>query len=140
VIRCDKRCGFDMRFLQNSYIFCFLTSNSISQPHGERDFAILYTVEMQVWRSLVSLFLFAYKCGYLRALTVYVWSEHPCGISMFLLFLFVLFLLFFFFSLVVGYSLPQGVLASSMRYLFSFKFRSFFAPRMAASCSFLYNA
>jgi hypothetical protein len=46
----------------------------------------------------VSLFLFVYKCGYLRALTVYVWSEHPCGILRFAVFVCVVssFLLFFF--------------------------------------------
>jgi hypothetical protein len=65
-----------MRFLQKAYIFRFLALDSISQPHGEGDFAIHYTIEMQLLGSLASLFCFVYKCGYLRALTIYVWSEH----------------------------------------------------------------
>jgi uncharacterized membrane protein YdbT with pleckstrin-like domain len=66
--------------LQKSVFFRFLASDSISQPHGEGDFAIHYTIDTQLLGSLASLFLFVYKCGNLRALTVYVWSEHPCGI------------------------------------------------------------
>jgi hypothetical protein len=69
-------------------VFCknhtfVLASDSFSQPHGEGDFGIPYTIEMHVLGSLASLFLFVYKCGHMRALTVYVWSEHPCGISLF---------------------------------------------------------
>jgi hypothetical protein len=103
-------------------LFRFLTSDSISQPQGEGDFAIHYTIEMEGW-SFASLFLFVYKCGYLRALTVYVWSEHPCGISLFIHTV-VVFVVssFLFFLLVDG--------------LFSFKFRSSFAPRRVASCFF----
>jgi hypothetical protein len=37
-IRCGKRCDFDMLFLHAC--FYFLTLDSISQPHGKRDFAI----------------------------------------------------------------------------------------------------
>jgi hypothetical protein len=77
-----------MRFLQKSYFFVNLASDSISQPHGEGDFAIHYTIDMHVLGCLASLCLFVYKYGYLRALTVYVWSEHPCGISLYLLLLF----------------------------------------------------
>jgi hypothetical protein len=88
-------------------LFRFLASDSISQPHGEGDFAIHYTIDMQVLGSLASLFLFVYKCGYLRALTVYVWSEHPCGISLCLQLLFCsFFFISSFFLLVVGWSLP----------------------------------
>ena len=39
-------------------------------------FTIHYTIEMQLLGSLAPIFLFVYKCGYLRALTIYVWSEH----------------------------------------------------------------
>jgi hypothetical protein len=136
-IRCSKRCGFDMRFLQKSYIFRFLAWDSISQPHGEGDFAIHYTIDAQLLGSLAPLFCFVYKCGYLRALTINVWSEHPCGISLFWLLMFLLFLLLFFF-------LFTGWLESSVRVfsffrevfvLFSFTLRSSFAPRMVASCT-----
>jgi hypothetical protein len=72
----SKRCGFDMRFFQKSYIFRCLAWDSISQPHGEGDFAIHYTMDTQLLGSLASLFCFVYKCGYLRAFTIYVWSEH----------------------------------------------------------------
>jgi hypothetical protein len=79
-------------FCKNHISFVFVAWDSISQPHGEGDFAIHYTIDMQLLGSLASLFLFVYKCGYLRALTVYDWSEHPCGISLFLMLLFLLFL------------------------------------------------
>ena len=101
-IRCSKRWGFDVcSFCRNHGFFVFSTWDSISQPQGERDFAIHYTIEMEMW-SRTRFFLTVYKCGYLRALTVYVWSEHPFGTSLFLLLLFLLmvflisFLLFFF--------------------------------------------
>jgi hypothetical protein len=64
-------------------------------------FTIHYTVEMQLFGSLAPLFLFLYKCGYLRALTVNVWSEHLCEISLFCCCC--CFCCFFFFS---GWSLP----------------------------------
>jgi hypothetical protein len=57
-------------------LFRFLASDSISQSHGEGDFAIHYTMDSQRLGSLAPLFCFVYKCGYLRALTIYVWSEH----------------------------------------------------------------
>ena len=63
-------------FGKNQSFFVFLAWDSISQPHGEGDFAIHYTIDTQLLGSLASLFLFVYKCGYLRALTIYVWSEH----------------------------------------------------------------
>jgi hypothetical protein len=50
----------------------------------------------------------------LRALTNYVWSEHPCGISLCLQLLFLLFLLLFFFLFTGCW------LESSVRYLFCF--------------------
>jgi hypothetical protein len=75
-IRCGKRGGFDICFLQKSVFFRFLASDSISQPHGEGDFAIHYTIDTQLLGNLAPLFCFVYKCGYLRALTIYVWSEH----------------------------------------------------------------
>ena len=95
-IRCSKRWGFDVcSFCKNHAFFGFSTWDSISQPQGERDFAIHYTIEMEMW-SRTRFFLTVYKYGYLRALTVYVWSEHPFGTSLFLLllFLFMVFLLF----------------------------------------------
>jgi hypothetical protein len=69
----SKRMDFDVRFCKN-HIFRFLILDSISQPHGEGDFPIHYTIDMHVLGSLESLFLFVYKCGYLRALTVYVFG------------------------------------------------------------------
>ena len=75
-IRCEIEVVLTCVFCKNQTFFVFLTSDSISQPHGERDFTIHYTIEMEVLASLASLFLFVYKCGYLRALTIYVWSEH----------------------------------------------------------------
>jgi hypothetical protein len=82
----SKRMDFDMQLFKNQTFFVFLTWDSISQPHGEGDFAIHYTIDTQPLGSFASLFLFVYKCGYLRALTIYVWS--------------------FPFLLVVGWSLP----------------------------------
>jgi hypothetical protein len=63
-------------FCKNQSFFVFLAWDSISQPHGEGDFAIHYTIDTQLLGSLAPLFLFVYKCSYLRALTIYVWSEH----------------------------------------------------------------
>jgi hypothetical protein len=124
-------------FCKKQSFFVFLAWDSISQPHGEGDFAIHYTIDTQLLGSLASLFCFVYKCGYLRALTIYVWSEHSCGISLFLMLLFLLFLLLFFF-LYTGCWLESSVrLFSFFRevfVLFSFKFRSAFAPRRVASC------
>jgi hypothetical protein len=51
-IRCGKRCGIDMRFCKNQSCFVFLTSDSISQPRGEGDFAIHYTIKIKFWRVL----------------------------------------------------------------------------------------
>jgi hypothetical protein len=84
-------------FCKNHTFFVFVASDSISQPHGEGDFAIHYTMDTQLLGSLGPLVCFVYKCGYLRALTINVWSEHPFGISLFWLLLFLLFLLHFFF-------------------------------------------
>jgi hypothetical protein len=75
-------------FGKNQTFFVFLAWDSISQPHGEGDFAIHYTMDTQLLGSLAPLFCFVYKCGYLRALTIYVWSEHPFGILLFWLLLF----------------------------------------------------
>ena len=72
----SKRMDFDMQLFKNQTFFVFLTWDSISQPHGEGDFAIHYTIDTQLLGSLAPFFLFVYKCGYLRALTIYVWSEH----------------------------------------------------------------
>jgi hypothetical protein len=122
-----------------------LASDSISQPHGEGDFAIHYTIATQLLWSLASLFLFVYECGYLRALTVYVWSEHPWEFVVFAAVVFVdtsSFLLFFF--LFTGCWLESSVRVCSffreVFALFSFKLRSSFAPRRVASCPYLYNA
>jgi hypothetical protein len=103
-IRCCKRCGFDMRFLQKSVFFRFLAWDSISQPHGEGDFAIHYTMDTQLLGSLASLVCLVYKCGYLRTLTVYVWSEHPVGFCCFAVVVFVVSssILFPFYWLLVG--------------------------------------
>jgi hypothetical protein len=121
-----------MHFCKNQSFFVFLASDSISQSHGEGDFAIHYTIDTQVLGSLASLFLFVYKCGYLRALTVYVWSEHPCGISLCLQLLFLLFLLLLFFFFFTGCWLESSVRGFSffreVFVLFSLKLRSSFAP------------
>jgi hypothetical protein len=63
-------------FCKNHTFFGSLAWDSISQPHGEGDFAIHYTMDAQLLGSLGPLVCFVYKCGYLRALTIYVWSEH----------------------------------------------------------------
>jgi hypothetical protein len=129
-IRSGKRCGFYMHLLQKSYFFRFLTSDSISQPQGEGDFAYHYTIEMQVVGSLTSLFLFVYKCGYLLALTVYVLSRFRCFA--------VVLLLFLFFFLFTGCWLVSSVRVLSffceVFVLFSYKVRLSFAPRREASC------
>jgi hypothetical protein len=130
-------------FFKNHTFFVFLAWDSISQPHGEGDFAIHYTIDTQLLGSLAPLFCFVYKCGYLRALTIYVWSEHSLWDFVVWLLLFLLFLLLFFFlftgcwleSSVRGFSFFREVFV-----LFSFKFRSSFAPRRVASCPYLYNA
>jgi hypothetical protein len=79
-VRVEIRCEIDVVltfvFCKNHSFFVFLASDSISQPHGEGDFAIHYTIDTQLLGGLASLFCFVYKCGYLRALTIYVWSEH----------------------------------------------------------------
>jgi hypothetical protein len=83
-----------MRFLQKSYIFRFLTSDSISQLHGEGDFAIHYTIDTQFWGSLASLFRLSFlyinvaTCE--RCLTVYVWSERASVWDFVVLLLFLL--------------------------------------------------
>jgi Zn-dependent protease with chaperone function len=124
-------------FCKNHTFFVFLAWDSISQPRGEGDFAIHYTMHTQLLGSLAPLFLFVYKSGYLRALTVYVWSEHLCGISLFWLLWFLLFHLLFFFHF-TGCWLESSVRGLSffreVFVLFSFKFRSSFAPRRVASC------
>jgi hypothetical protein len=124
-------------FGKNHTFFVFLTWDSISQPHGEGDFAIHYTIDTQLLGSLASLFCFVYKCGYLRALTIYVWSEHSLWDFVVLLLLFLLFLLLFFF-LFTGCWLESSVRGLSffreVFVLFSFKLRSSFAPRRVASC------
>jgi hypothetical protein len=104
-IRCGKRCGFDMCFWQKSVFFRFLAWDSISQPHGEGDFAIHYTIDTQLLGGLASLFCFVYKCGYLRALTIYVWSEHSLWdfvVSAVVVFVVSSFFLFPFYWLLVG--------------------------------------
>jgi hypothetical protein len=105
-VRVEIRCEIDVvltcDFCKNHIFFIVLASDSICQPPGEGDFAIHYTIEMQVLGSLTPPFLFVYKCGYLRALTVYVWSEHPCGISLFCSCCFCCFFFSSFFLLVVG--------------------------------------
>jgi hypothetical protein len=123
-------------FCKNHTFFVFLASDSIFQPHGEGDFAIHYTMDTQLLGSLALLFCFVYKCGYLRALTIYVWSEHPFGISLCLAIVVLVvsssFLLFF-----TGCWLESSVrLFSFFRevfVLFSFEFRSSLAPRRVAS-------
>jgi hypothetical protein len=125
-------------FCKNQSFFVFLAWDSISQPHGEGDFAIHYTMDTQLLGSLATLFLFVYKCGYLRALTIYVWSEHSLwDFVVLLLLLFLLFLHLFFF-LFTGCWLESSVRVFSffreVFVLFSFKFGSSFAPRRVASC------
>jgi hypothetical protein len=126
-------------FCINHTFFVFLTWDSISQPHGEGDFAIHYTMDTQLLGSLASLFCFVYKCGYLRALTVYVWSEHSLWDFVVLLLLFLLFLLLFFF-LFTGCWLDSSVRVFSffreVFVLFSFNL----CPPEGSILSYLYNA
>jgi hypothetical protein len=112
-------------FLQKSYIFRFLASDSISQPHGEGDFTIHYTIDIQLLGILATLFCFVYKCDYLRALTIYVWSEH--SLWDFVVFAVVVFV-------VSSFLFPFFSFFREVFVLFSFKLRSSFAPRRVASC------
>jgi hypothetical protein len=125
-------------FCKNHTFFVFLAWDSISQPHGEGDIAIHYTIDMEMGNS-ASLFLFVYKCGYLRALTVYVWSEHSLwDFVVFAVVVFVVSSSFLFFFLCTGCWLESSVRGFSffreVFVLFSFKLRSSFAPRRVASC------
>jgi hypothetical protein len=117
-VRVDIRCEIDVVltcvFCKNQSFFVFLASDSISQPHGEGDFAIHYTIDTQLLVSLAPLFLFVYKCGYLRALTIYVWSEHSLWDFVVLQLLFLLFLLHFFFPF---YWLLVGVFRKGFKLL-----------------------
>jgi hypothetical protein len=60
---CRKDVVLTCNFCKNHTFFVFLASDSISQPHGEGDFAIHYTIDMQLLGSLALLFCFVYKCG-----------------------------------------------------------------------------
>jgi hypothetical protein len=61
-VRVEIRCEIDVVltcvFLQKQSFFVFLAWDSISQPHGEGDFTIHYTIDMQLLGSLAPLFLF----------------------------------------------------------------------------------
>jgi hypothetical protein len=65
-----------MRFLQKSYIFRFFGSGFDLPTSWRGRFRYPLYYGYTTFGEFGTAFLFVYKCGYLRALTIYVWSEH----------------------------------------------------------------